>query len=261
MNRVWLSSLLMVFSLNTAAMGADSSGDDGLNAEYRRLMELAKAKRRPVKAFDGTLDVSNSPAMGSVNAAVVLVEFGDYQCPYCRRHLQNTAQQLRTDWVLDGDLLYVFEDFPLEAKHPLAPGAAEAARCADEQGRYWEMRNVLYGSQKALHEAFLPAHAQAAGLDEGSFNQCMESGRNRPAVQRSSELGKSLGVWGTPAFFLGLNGGDGKVLVKRRIAGAVPYETFKKEIESLLAMASAMEQEKEKPSIDRRVSQTESGIR
>ena len=93
MIRVWLGSVLMVLSINAGMVAAqppaEGAGNEALSAEYRKLLELAKSKRRPVKAFDGTLDVSDSPAMGSRSAAVVLVEFGDYQCPYCRRHLQN----------------------------------------------------------------------------------------------------------------------------------------------------------------------------
>lgn len=228
-----------------------------LDPEYKKLLALVKKQRKPTKPFSGELEIDDKPAIGSRSAPVVLIEFGDYQCPYCRRHLQQAAQRLRSDWVLSGDLLYVFDDFPIGTRHPLANKAAVAARCATEQGRYWEMRNVLYGAQKALHESFLAAHAQSAGLEAGQFNQCLESGRYQIDIDNSIKLGSSLGIKGTPTFFLGLNQGGGRVRLTRRITGAVDYAIFDREIRALQRMARSTADEVNEPATDRRMSRLE----
>jgi protein-disulfide isomerase len=269
--RSLLGLALVLTALESPAMepsgepaGADSSGAApaaaDLDAEYRKLLKIVEEQRRPVRSMERELDISASPAVGSPDAAVVLVEFGDYQCPFCRRHLEQAGQRLHAEWVQKGRLLYVFEDFPVEGKHPFASAAAEAARCADDQGRYWEMRNVLYGAQKALHRELLHAHARSAGLDESRFVRCLDSGRHSEPVARSRQLGRSLGVRGTPSFFLGLNRGGGRVEVTRRITGAVEYDTFEREIRDLLAAAATAAEDVTELDPGRRMPQPETGI-
>ena len=90
---------------------------------------------------------------------------------FCKRHHLGAAQQIHEKLALTGQLRYVFLDFPMEAKHPLAAKAASAARCAEEQGRNWEMRSTKYTNQKALNEIFLVEHAKTAGLNDGEFSQ------------------------------------------------------------------------------------------
>jgi protein-disulfide isomerase len=263
-----LPAFLVLLGLALNAFGDDAAGKTarstdgtgGLEDEYRKLLEIAKSRNRPTKAVEGELDIAAGPAIGSANAPVVLVEFSDYQCPFCRRHLEQTADQLRTEWVATGKLLYVFQDYPLVTKHPNAARAAEAAWCAHEQDQYWEMRQVLYGAQKALHETFLPAHAVQAGLDAPAFSECLESGRYRDAVADSLARGKAMGIRATPVFFLGLNTGEGRVKLMRRITGALPYDTFHQELQSLLDMADATGNTNPKPAADRRITGTDSGL-
>ncbi len=210
---------------------ADSQPEsaDALGAEYQKLLQMVKEKKKPVQTIDGTLGIAGRPGIGPKDAEVILVEFGDFQCPFCRRHLLGVAQQIRAKLVATNRVRYVFLDFPLEVKHPLAVQAAAAARCAEEQGKYWEMRNTLYTNQKALHELFLVEHAKSAGLDEAAFAGCLESGRHGDAIQQDQAIGKSLGIKGTPTFFLGINQGDQIILV-RKIQGTQPYEVFEREI-------------------------------
>ncbi len=208
---------------------AKAETGNGLNAEYKKLMRMVKARRKPVQTIDGALNIANRPGIGPKDAEVILVEFGDFQCPFCRRHLLGAAQQIREKIVASNRLRYVFLDFPIETKHPLAAQAAASARCAEEQAKYWEMRNALYINQKALHETFLVEHAKSAGLDEAAFRSCLESGRHNAAISQDKAVGKSLEIKGTPTFFLGINHGDEITLV-RKIQGAQPYEVFEREI-------------------------------
>jgi protein-disulfide isomerase len=207
---------------------AEQEVDSSLGAEYEKLLRMMQEKRKPVQTIDGALGIAGRPGIGPKDAEVILVEFGDFQCPFCRRHLQGTAQQIYDKLVATHRLRYVFLDFPIEVKHPLAAKAAAAGRCAEEQGKYWEMRNILYKNQKALHEVFLVEHAKTAGMDEASFTSCLESGRYDAAIRQDQIVGKSLGIKGTPTFFLGINNGD-EITLTRKIVGTQPYEIFERE--------------------------------
>ena len=238
---VTLFFLAAGFAWTGSAASAAESSDD-LGAEYKKLLEMVTEKRKPVQTIDGSLGIADRPGIGPKNAGVILVEFGDFQCPYCRRHLLGPAQQIHEKLVTTGRLRYVFLDFPMEAKHPLARQAAVAAHCAEEQGKYWEMRNTLYSNQKALHEVFLTEHATTAGLDEAAFTTCLNSGDHDAAIREDKTVGESLGIRGTPTFFLGINQGDAITLI-RRIQGAQPYEVFEREI--LLADEIAKQQQQQ----------------
>jgi len=125
-------------------------------------------------------------------------------------------------------------DMPLESIHKFAFKAAEAARCAGEQGKYWEMHDRLFENQKALDT--LPAHAEAVGLDVEKFNQCLDSGRSAPEIRKNMDEARKAGVTGTPAFFLALTEpGSTKVKTLAALKGAKAFADFKTEIERLLA--------------------------
>lgn len=126
-------------------------------------------------------------------------------------------------------------DFPLESIHKSAFKLAEAARCAGEQGKYWEMHDRLFDHQKALKLEDLPLHAQAVGLDPEAFQQCLDSGKYSSEIRRDMAEGGRAGVRGAPTFLLGFNESGGKVKAVKIIRGAQPYANFKEAIESLLA--------------------------
>ena len=218
-------------SANPAATHISGSEEtiDSLGEDYKKLLEIGKKKKKPVQVIDGSLNIAGRPGIGRRNAEVFLVEFGDFQCPFCKRHFLTTAKQIRDQLVSTNQVRYVFLDFPKEDIHPFAKKAAAAARCAEEQGKYWEMRTVLYNNQRALFDAFLVEHAKTAGLDESVFSRCLGSGRYDLAIREDQIVGKSLGVSGTPTFFLGVS--DGKdIRLVRKILGAQPYAMFEREI-------------------------------
>src|SRR6266571_4836593 len=111
------------------------------------------------------ISLDGAPAMGGPKARVAIVEFGDYQCPYCGQHANQTLPQIVTDYVKTGKVRYFFKDFPIEGLHSQAFRAAEAARCAGAQGKYWEMHDRLLGNQQLLAVNELPGHALSLHLD------------------------------------------------------------------------------------------------
>lgn len=202
--------------------------------EIKSLLNAILASR-PTEPPEVTLGVGGAPWKGMETARVVLIEFSDYQCPFCARHVQETLPQLERDYIQTGKVRYVVRDFPLPI-HRQAFKAAEAARCAADQGKFWEMRAQLFQNQGALEIEALMQHAQVLALELPKFQHCLQEGRHAEAIRRDLEEGRRAGVRGTPTFFLGSLESDGtRVKVQKVIVGAQPYTAFKEAIESLLA--------------------------
>jgi protein-disulfide isomerase len=133
---------------------------------------------------------------------------------------------------------YVFHDFPLEAIHPQAFKAAEAAHCAGEQQKYWEMHGRLFANQQALAPERLSEHAQALGLEAAAFKDCLDSGRYAERVRKDIAEGQKLGITGTPTMLLGVSEGN-QVKEVKMLRGAQPLSVFKAEIDKSLAAMAA----------------------
>lgn len=161
------------------------------------------------------------PSMGPADAAVTVIEFSDFQCPYCARSAA-TVKQLVDKYR--GKIRLVFQDFPLPI-HKDAPKAAEAAACAHDQGKFWEMHDLLFQDQKKLSVAELKRHAVDLGLDVPVFNACLDDGKHAADWKRTKTLGEGYGITGTPAFFI--NGIP--------IYGAAPLQDFTQIIDDELA--------------------------
>ena len=165
--------------------------------------------------------VASDPVRGNPNAPVTIIEFSDYQCPFCAR-VNPTLDLVRSTY---GDKVrIVFKDYPLP-NHAEAPKAAEAARCAGEQNKYWEMHDAMFANQRALGVPALKQAARAIGLDGGAFDSCLDSGKHAAAVLAGGELGNKIGVNSTPTLYV--NG--------RPLIGAQPFEAFKQIIDEELA--------------------------
>ena len=193
-------------------------------------VQSAAAAATPVPSGPVEIDTSAAFSIGAADAPVVMVEFTDFQCPYCSRHFVETFPQSVADYVDTGQVRYVFMDFPLTSIHPEAPLAAEAARCAGDQDAFLEMHHALFERQgewsgRADADQVFADFAGELGLDEASFSQCLASGQYTAAVQADLDQGIGLSINGTPAFFLNGN----------FISGAQPYSVFQQAIESLLA--------------------------
>lgn len=187
-------------------------------AAYRALVaELRKAGPAVNMALEPpryTVEVApDDPVLGSADAPVTVVEFSDFQCPFCQR-VMPTLKQLREAY---GDRVrIVWKDFPLTSIHPQAFKAAEAAHCAREQGKFWEYHDRLFANQQALDPEFLKKYATETGLDAPKFNACLDAAKYAERVQAQMGVGTALGVSSTPSMFI--NG--------RMVSGAQPYETF-----------------------------------
>jgi len=186
-------------------------------AELRAAAKIETLLEQPRVAIAGT-----GHAKGPAGAAVTVIEFSDYECPFCRRAEPVVAQMLRE---YAGRVRFEYRHFPLESIHPLARGASEAAVCADEQGRFWEYHQQLFAEGKGLAKPQLLEHANKAGLDPNAFQACLADGRARARVDADLAAGKAAGVTGTPAFFV--NGIP--------FSGAIPIEEFRRALDAELA--------------------------
>lgn len=176
------------------------------------------------------VSVDDDPMLGRKNAPVTIIEFSDFQCPFCRTFWNETLSLLKSNYIDTGKARFVYRDFPLSF-HPSAHAAAEAGECADEQGKYWPMHDKIFSEQNKLGQgtvefsvADLKKWAAAVGLNAGNFNQCLDSGKYRAEVDKDIADGSAAGVGGTPAFFI--NG--------RSVVGAQPFSAFQQAIEAAL---------------------------
>lgn len=179
------------------------------------------------------VSLSGNPMLGKSDAPITLIEFSDYQCPFCQRFFQTTLPALRTEYIDRGKVRYVFRDFPIDQIHPHARKAAEAAHCAGEQGKYWEMHDVLFQNQPALEIDKLKAYARSLQLDATAFDACLEQNKYTAEVQKDYADGVTAGVRGTPGFFVGKTGSD-DTIQGTLISGAQPLAVFRQAIEGLL---------------------------
>lgn len=177
----------------------------------------------------------DDPALGNPDAAVTIVEFSDFQCPFCRRFWRETLSQIKSEYLAAGKAKFIYRDFPLSQIHPGALPAAEGAECAREQGKFWEMHDVMFEEQEKQGQGTIQftgedvkKWAAKIGLDSVRFNQCLDSEKYKPEVEKDLADGAGAGVTGTPATFI--NG--------RLISGAQPFAAFKAVIEEELAKAA-----------------------
>lgn len=172
---------------------------------------------------------------GDPNASVIVVEYSDYQCPFCRSFFEDAGKTVKTNYVDTGKVLFVYKDFPLQF-HEGAEPYALAARCAGDQGKYWEMHDTIFVEQgkqgtgtTPYSEASLKQWAQGLGLNATQFNSCFDSGKYKAIIQSNIRNGTTAGVNGTPSFLVGKKDGTGQLIV-----GAQPSATFEAAIEALL---------------------------
>lgn len=204
-----------------------------LSQALRLLRERPPARSEVAASGPVRASVSGAPTLGRPDAPVTIVEFSDYQCPFCQRFFATTLPVLKKDYIDTGKVRYLFRDFPLEM-HPEARKAAEAAHCAGEHGKYWEMHDVLFQNQKALAPTQLAVYARTIGLGEAEFDQCLSSGRHSARVARGLADGAAAGVHGTPGFVIGKTR-TGEIVEGTPLRGAQPLESFRRIIDQALA--------------------------
>ena len=186
----------------------------------------------PAPAPRVTLSSLTGYTVGQANAPLTMVEFTDLQCPFCRQFHLAAFEQIKKDYIDTGKLRYISRDFPLEAIHPHALGAAQAARCAGDQGKFWELRHQILLNNAQLNPAMLTTLAQDLQLDMGAFRGCIEAGRFDADIKKDIADAAAVGVSGTPSFVIGKTAADkldGILLV-----GAQPYAAFDAKLKDAL---------------------------
>jgi protein-disulfide isomerase len=228
------------------AEGITAEQADAILKELRQIHQLLERQQQDNAVRPGapaaltpdekvTLSLpANSYSIGRQDAPLTLVEFTDYQCPFCRQFHITAFDGLKKNYIDTGKLRYVSLDFPLNM-HENARLAAVAARCAGDQRRFWELRNVMIVNANRLKLENLLTYATDLQLDVDKFRACVESDKYRAEVDRQLAEGQAIGVSGTPSFVLGRTGTDKVDGI--RLVGAMPYSVFDGKIKELLAQA------------------------
>ena len=213
-------------------------------AEIKKLLqEGARAPAAPPggqAAFrPTTASVAGAPYKGQVDAPVTLIEYSDYQCPFCARNYREVLPLLEKEYIETGKVKFVMRENPIPQLHKNAMNASMAALCAGDQGKYWEMHNVMFDNQRQLDVDNLKSFASDLGLDAAVFNECLDSKKHEKQVQNDMADSNELGMSGTPGFLLGLTDAENpeNVNLTVYIKGAKSIENFRASINSLLDSA------------------------
>ena len=237
------SKLTMTMVVNGKARSMPSSGvntyslDNGRWRLVSSQMPPEPSEQQPYVPQDVRFDLAIDPALmkGSKDATVVMIEYVDYQCPLCRKFAAETMGRIQTDYVTPGKLGVIARHLPLENLHPLAFGAATAAECAKEQGKFWEMDERLLRGTSSLAPADLKVHASSLDLDADKFDRCVDDEKTKAAIMGDKAEAAKLGITGTPYFLIGVRKpGSAEVKAVRMIKGAFPYDVFKGALDSVI---------------------------
>jgi protein-disulfide isomerase len=182
------------------------------------------------------LSMDGAQVRGAKTATIGVIEFSDFQCPYCGRFAHEVLPVLERDYISTGKVLIAFRNLPLSI-HPFALGAAVAAECAGEQGKFWAMHDALFADQKSLDIDSVAKRARRENLDAHQYENCVAAHAG-DRVERDMIAAKTLQVNGTPTFFIGQIDADGRVKVQKRFSGTLPVGDFTSIVDSLIVAAN-----------------------
>lgn len=203
-----------------SAAAGSASNQETADVVPQTAAESSSAGQQVVR-YD--VPVDDDPILGEDDAPITIIEFSDYECPYCRQwHSEVFAQLIET---YGDQIRFVYRDFPLESIHANANSAAEAANCAHEQGAFWDYHDMLFSNEQGLGSSAYLEYASRLEIDQAAFQDCIDSSRYQDEVQADFEFAAELGVRSTPTFFV--NG--------IAVVGAQPFEIFQQVIESELS--------------------------
>lgn len=181
------------------------------------------------------VSLDDDPVKGDPNAPLTIVEFSDFQCPFCMKFHTETLPLLEQNYINTGKVKFVYRDFPIQSIHPNAVPAALASECADDQGKFWEFHDMIFVNQKAWERQDVTQSIQTfqqyaveLDLDMGAFNSCLSSGKYLDEINKDLQDGRNYGVTGTPGFFIG-NEKTGFI----KIQGAQPYSAFEQVLSNM----------------------------
>jgi protein-disulfide isomerase len=223
------------------AEGITKEQGDAMLDELRQIRQLlsrqpapqAQAPSAPAQAQKVRVKLSdNEYVLGSKEAPLVVVEFTDFQCPYCNRFYTQIFPELKKEYIDTGKMRFLTHEFPLDF-HPQAMPAAMAARCAGEQGKYWEMKDALMTNSANLSSDLITQLARDRGLDMDKYKACVESGKYREQIAQEGPAARAIGINGTPSFVIGRQSGD--YVEGYLVVGAQPFQNFDAVAKKLLA--------------------------
>lgn len=233
------AAAIAAFVLIAAPACAQTSEIEALRRELAAVKEDLANLRATLGRPRAFIELAGAPQKGSPDALVALVEFSDYECPFCIRHFRETMPLIEKNYISTGKVLYAFRDYPIDQLHPQAIKAHEAARCGAEQDKFWPMHTTLFGAPAQHSVGGIEATATQAGLDLQKFRECIASGRTTAGIRKTAELAEAFGANGTPAFFIGvIDKATNQVKVTRVISGALPFAQFAQALEAAIAQAS-----------------------
>ena len=208
-------------------------GDFSESSEPLIEKQIFQEPQAPQQISIDTFIENGSPVLGKADAPITLVEFGDYQCHFCNVFYHNTEHEILENYVMAGKVNVIFKDYTIIGQDSI--NAAHAAHCAGEQGEFWQYHNALYdnwGGENSgwANQENLVKFAQQIELDMDKFTECNVEGKYTQIISRSNTDAQTLGITGTPAFYI-ISMNDGQV---QQIQGAQPYEVFEKIFESML---------------------------
>jgi protein-disulfide isomerase len=170
------------------------------------------------------------PVLGNENAGVTIVEYSDFECPFCERAYSGAIAEFKqSDYFKNGEVNLIYKHFPLTSIHPSAQKAAEASECANRQGKFWEYHDMLFENQAALSVTDLKKYASNTGLDESTFSSCLDGNEAKAEVQKETTQATTAGARGTP-YFVVINTKTGDTQV---VSGAVPFSNFEAAINAV----------------------------
>jgi protein-disulfide isomerase len=191
-------------------------------------------ERPALKVSASPIPLDGAARKGDSSAKLVLIEFADFQCPYCGKFAHDALRDIERDFVATGKLQLVFRHLPLGI-HPFARSAAAAAICASSEGRFWQMHDRLFENPSRLDDKTIRSGAEAIGLDTSTFESCLVAESTRRQLEADAALAESLGVKGTPAFLVAKTRPDGTAIGIEWIGGAVPYKRFREVLDKAQA--------------------------
>lgn len=207
-----------------AFTGRDSGGSVGTGGTILPTVQPGATGSVQVQIED------NDPILGDRDARISIVEFSDFQCPFCARaHTGALADLRNSDFFKNGEVNLVYKHFPLSSIHPYAQKAGEAAECANRQGKFWEYHDTLFVNQASLDDSSLKSYAVQIGLDTGTFNSCLDGGEAESEVLKELAQATAAGGRGTP-YFVVINNQNGDT---QTVSGAVPWSNFEAVISTL----------------------------
>jgi len=228
--------LVLLLPLGAADKGITHEQADEILKELRQIRELLEKQGAPAppagqqQITKATVSIEGAYTIGSKDAPLTMVEFTDFQCPFCQRFHVQTFAELKKNYIDTGKLRFVSRDLPLDF-HPNALQAAQAGRCAGEQGQFWAMRDRMNSNPDKLDLASLAGFAQDLKLNVANFRSCIDSGKYKNAIHSDSQTAEKIGANGTPSFVLGKSTPEG--VEGELIIGAMPYEVFDQKIKAL----------------------------